>query len=245
MNAPAAAAPLHPVLEFFAVPFRPRTYGSLIYLWLGFPLGLAYFIGLTVGFAAGIPLTIVWVGLFVLFATFAGAWFAEGLERQLAIRLLGASVPARLDEATVAVGQRFARIRATAKSPALWKGLLFLFLKFPLGLVGWILSLVSLVVSLAFLCAPFALLFGGGNVDFGWWEPATFLEALPLSPVGLLALFVSLHLHNALGWAWARLAEWLLGAGAPGSPGAATATGGTTEPAAATEEAQLEGGLAV
>ncbi len=45
--------------DFFAVAVRPRTYGNLLYLWLGFPLGLAYFVGLTVGISAGVPLTIV------------------------------------------------------------------------------------------------------------------------------------------------------------------------------------------
>lgn len=220
MNAPAAAAPLHPVLEFFAVPLRPRTYGSLIYLWLGFPLGLVWFIGLTVGLSAGIPLTLVWVGLLVLFLTFAGAWLAQGLERQLAMRLLGAKVPSRLDEASVPVGRRFARARAIAASPALWKGLFFLILRFPLGLAGWVFSLVALVVPISFLLAPFALLvdeIDAVQFRIGWWGPETFFEALPLSVVGLVALFISLHLHNALGWAWARLAEWLLGAAAPGA----------------------------
>ena len=56
----------HPWTDFFAVAVRPRTYGSLLYLWLGFPLGLAYFVGLTVGISAGLPLTIVWIGLAIL-----------------------------------------------------------------------------------------------------------------------------------------------------------------------------------
>jgi hypothetical protein len=206
----------NPLVEFFAVPFRLRTYGSLLYIWLAFPLGLAYFIGLVVGFAAGVPLTIVWIGLFVLFATLALAWLAEGMERQLAIRLLGAAVPARL-AAVADPSKRFARLRAVGGSSALWKGIVFLFLKFPLGLAGWVLSLVALVVPLAFIAAPFALLFdyGDAHIDFGWWEPDTFIEALPFAFAGLFALLVSLHLHNALGWVWARLAERMLGQGSP------------------------------
>ena len=49
MNAPRR----HPLVDFFAVAVRPRTYGALAYLWLGFPLGLAWFVTLTVGFALG------------------------------------------------------------------------------------------------------------------------------------------------------------------------------------------------
>lgn len=204
------------LLEFFAVPFRPRTYGSLIYLWLAFPLGLVYFVGLTVGFAAGVPLTLVWVGLLLLFLTFTGAWFAEGLERQLAIHLLGAAVPPRLDRSRPISGTRFRELRAVGSSAALWKGLVFLFLKFPLGLVGWVVSLVALIVPIAFIAAPFAILFGDGQIDFGFWEPTTFFGALPLAFAGALALILSLHLHNALAQVWARLAEILLGAQVPG-----------------------------
>ena len=211
------------LLEFVAVPFRPRTWGSVAYLWLGFPLGLVYFIGLVVGFSAGIPLTIVWIGLVVLFATLALAWAAEGFERQLAIHLLGAKVPARL-AAAPDPAKRFGHLRAVGGSPALWKGLAFLFLKFPLGLAGWVFSLVALIVPLSFIAAPFALLvWGHPYVDLGWWEPDTFLEALPFAFLGLLGLLVSLHLHNTLGWVWARLAEGLLGAEVPSRTGGESA----------------------
>ena len=61
------------------------------------------------------------------------------------------------------------------------------------------------------------------HVQLGWWVPETFFEALPLTLLGALALLVSLHLHNALGWIWARLAERLLGSeNAPAPAGGAT-----------------------
>ena len=56
----------HPLVDFFAVAVRPRTYGALAYLWLGFPLGLAWFVALTVGFALGFGLAILWIGFFIL-----------------------------------------------------------------------------------------------------------------------------------------------------------------------------------
>ena len=233
MEAPEIASKKNPLVEFFAVPFRPRTWGSVLYLWLGFPLGLVYFIGLVVGFSAGVPLTIVWIGLLVLFATLALAWAAEGFERQLAIHLLGAAVPVRLETAPD-LSKRFPRLRAVGGSPALWKGLVFLFLKFPLGLAGWIFSLVALIVPLSFIAAPFAILFfGTGHVDLGWWDPDTFFEALPFLFLGLLGLLVSLHLHNVLGWIWARLAEWLLGARIPPSEHEAPAMPGPGVPSLA------------
>lgn len=205
----------NPLVEFFAVPFRLRTYGSLLYVWLAFPLGLAYFVGLTVGFAAGIPLTIVWIGLLILLGTLLAAWGAAGLERQLAMHLLGASVPTR--QLRTPPATPLGRLGATLSSKALWKGMLFLALKFPIGLIGWIGSVVGLSVSLAFLATPIlvALHHPEIRLDLGYFTPTTPLEALPLALAGLLGLLLTLHLQNALGWLWARLAELLLGAELP------------------------------
>lgn len=212
----------NPLVEFFVVPFRPRSYGNLLYLWLAFPLGLLYFVGLVCGFATGIPLTIVWVGLLILLATLMLAWVAEGFERRMAMLLLGADVPTRRPRPLPA--KPLAQIGSTLASPALWKGMLFLALKFPIGLAGWVGSLVGLTVSLAFLAAPGLVAFGLGDVDFGLWQPDSVLEALPLGFAGLLGLLLTFHLQNALGWLWARLAELLLGAELPAPASPATAT---------------------
>jgi len=205
--------------DFFAVAVRPRTYGNLLYLWLGFPLGLAYFVGLTVGISTGLPLTILWIGLAILLVTFLAAWAAAGFERQLAIHLLGAEVPART---THPKSERLlSRLGALLSSPALWKGTTFLFFKFPVALVTWVISLVSLVVPLAFALVPVAWLVGGNEVHLGlgYWTPTSFLGTLPFGLAGLVGLLVALHLQNGMGWLWARLAEWMLGSTVPGARG--------------------------
>jgi hypothetical protein len=234
MSETAQPAPfrLPPLLVAVAPYLDPRTWGAVAYLWLGFPLGLVWFVGLVVGFAAGVALTIVWIGLGILAATLLGAWGAEGLERQLAIWLLGARVPERRTRpaGTESAGSW---ARSVVGGAALWKGIVFLALRFPLGLAGWVFSVVSLAVSLAFLAAPWIELAGGDvNLDFGplWIAPE-------LSPwfvwvVGLVGLVVSLHLHRALGWLWARLAEWLLGAAVPDGSAAEKAAWPAEEPAA-------------
>lgn len=208
----------HPLVDFFAVAVRPRTYGALAYLWLGFPLGLAWFVTLTVGFALGFGLAILWIGFFILAATLALVWFAGGLERQLAIHLLGARVPARFDAEPA---PRFgARARATLTSPALWKGLFFLMARFPAALVCWVASLVSLVVPAAFAALPVLYLVAeprGLHFEWPFWGVDSFAATLPFGVAGLLGLLVALHLNVALGWVWARVAEWLLGAGKPGA----------------------------
>ena len=215
-------APRNPIARFLAVAIRPRTYGALAYLWLGFPLGLAWFVTLTVGFALGFGLAILWIGFFILAATLALVWLAGGLERQLAIHLLGARVPDR--RLAVEPGRSLARMRAALASPALWKGLLFLIVRFPAALVCWLVSLVSLVVPAAFAALPALYLVaerGTLHFDPPFWSVDSFAATLPFGLAGLLGLLLALHLNVALGWVWARLAEWLLGAREPEAAAAA------------------------
>ena len=223
----------HPWTDFFAVAVRPRTYGSLFYLWLGFPLGLAYFVGLTVGISAGLPLTIVWIGLAILLVTFLAAWGAAGFERQIAIRLLGAHVPERITRPKS--DRLLSRLGALLSSPALWKGMAFLFFKFPVALATWVVSLVSLVVPLAFALLPIAWFIDPIDFHVGlwFWQPESFLGTLPYGVAGVLGFLVALHLQNGMGWLWARLAEWMLGSTVPGAPGGVAGPAPETRPATA------------
>lgn len=211
--------PKLPVALRVVAPFLDlRTWGSVVYLWLGFPLGLLWFIGMVVGFSVGVPLTILWIGFAILAATLAGVWLAEGLERQLAIHLLGAAVPARL---ALSSGDKPAGVRQVLGSSALWKGMLFLLLRFPLGLATWIFSVVSFVVSFTFVVAPWVELSGWEDLDLVvdldrfFWAIDSPGELWLLSLIGLLLLIATFHAHRALGFAWARLAEWLLGGAVP------------------------------
>jgi hypothetical protein len=221
MSAESTGFRLSPAVRA-ATPFlEARTWGAVAYVWLSFPLGLAWFVGLVVGFATGFPLTILWVGFLVLIATLVGAWGAQGLERRLAMLLLGARVPERRERPAPSVPARFGLtwLRSVLGSRALWKGLLFLALRFPLGLVGWVASVVSLSLSAALLAAPFVLATGLGRVDLVVWQPDSALGALPIGLIGFVLFVATLHLHRAFGWAWARLAELLLGgAPAPADP---------------------------
>src|SRR4051812_46938929 len=89
----APATPRNPIVRFLSAPVEARSYANLLYLAMSFPLGLAYFVFLTVGLSVGIGLTIVWVGLPILALVIAGSWGMAALERQMAIHLLGVAVP--------------------------------------------------------------------------------------------------------------------------------------------------------
>ena len=127
--------------HLFGAPFRLRTYTNLLYLLLAFPLGVAYFVFLVVGPDGRLrpdprldrhpP---------------AG----PGLRRELGVR--GVRAPGRHPSARrrgaadVAAAASAGRRRGppgsgpatSSRNPVTWKGMGFLLLKFPLGIVSFV-----------------------------------------------------------------------------------------------------------
>jgi hypothetical protein len=202
--------PTHPVAEFFLAPFRLRTYRNLVYLWLAFPLGLFYFVTLITGLALGAGLLLVWVGVLILLAVVLFAWALGGFERALAEGLLGARIPRRALPPVSDVGV-VRWLSAVLQSPATYKSLIFLGLKFPVGFAGWLFSVAGLSLGVAMVLTPLAFLFGTANLDLWFWGPRTFGESLPLAFVGMAVLWVTLNLQNLLCFVWRSSAEWMLG----------------------------------
>jgi len=218
----ATADPLEPlangVRHFFSAPFRLRTYTNLLYLLLAFPLGLAYFLFLIVGLTLGFGLTIVWVGLPILALVFAGSWAFAAFERQAAMLLLGADVPPMTSEKLPppSAVQRTAWQRAGDffSNPVTWKGMGFLLLKFPLGLVSFVSIVALLPLSGALLLAPFLWQMGlleVGDIDGVVFQVDSIGGAWACAVIGLVMLFLSLNLLNVLAWIWRGTATVLLG----------------------------------
>ena len=210
------------IKTFFLAPFRLRTYSNLLYLMLAFPLGLAYFVFLAVGLPLGLGLTLIWIGIPILALVFAGSWGLAGLERQSAIHLLGAQVPPRTPPPVQEEQGFWKKLYAFYTNPVTWKGMAFLLIKVPLGIVTFIAVVTLLAVTAAFLFAPFIV----ATVDYGWedgwssfeadadywgWQVDTLPEAFICSAFGVVLLWVSLNLLNGLAFLWARTSELLLG----------------------------------
>ena len=205
------------LMQLVGAPFRPRTYTNLLYLMLAFPLGIAYFVFLAAGLAAGFGLTIVWIGIPLLALVFAGSWAFAAFERQMAIHLLGAEVPPMIPLIVPAPnGEARTALQRAGDffgNPGTWKGMAFLLLKFPLGLVSFVATVTLLSTSAAFLLAPVAWYWGVFDIDVeglalrvdslgGAWGCAL---------LGLGLLFLSLNLLNALALVWRGTATLLLG----------------------------------
>ena len=213
MNTQNASTLPSAVTGFFLAPVQARTYANLLYLALAFPLGLAYFIFLTVGLALGFGLTIVWIGLPILALVFAGSWGMAALERQLAIHLLGAEVPP-MSRPPAAVPEPvgfWQTIGEFLANPVTWKGMAFLLLKLPLGILTFIATVTLLSLSGGLAAAPVLYPFTEITVDFYFWSPDSFAGYLLCGAIGVVLLLVSLNLLNGLAFLWKQLAAVLLG----------------------------------
>lgn len=199
--------------RFFGVIIRGQSYLNILYLLLALPLGVFYYVFLIGGFTLGIALLIVLIGVLVLLVVFA-AWVAfVAFERQLAVWLLREEVPAYLPEGTISTGTS-GFVGHILVNRATWTGLLFLFLKLPLGAVSLALMAALIGITLLSLGAPviynfflMELWLPGGSV----WRIDTIGEALILFVIGLAMIFISLHLINIIAWFWGRMAFWMLG----------------------------------
>jgi hypothetical protein len=204
---------LNLLVRFFMAPVEVRTYTNLFYLALAFPLGLFYFVFLLTGLALGFGLTIIWIGLPILAVVLAASWGMAALERRLAILLLGAEVPPMTAPASGQPQDFWQRVQEFLGNPVTWKSLGFLFLKFPLGILSFVLTLALLVIPTAFLFAPIAWGWGFDDLHFDipLWNVDTFGETLLLAAFGFMGLLVSLNVLNGLGRVWRELAEAMLG----------------------------------
>jgi len=151
---------------FFGVPLRPRTYANLAYLAFAFPLGLAYFVFLVVGFSVGASLLILLVGLpILLFVVFVASQIAA-VERTLAEVLLDADIPA--DEAEPVEGP-VEWLTGFLLNLGTWKGIVFLFSKFAIGIAAFVALVTGASFALTLLLAP--LHYGNENVGIHFGRP--------------------------------------------------------------------------
>jgi signal transduction histidine kinase len=192
--------------RFAGVVLCGQTWLNVAYLLLAFPTGLAYFVVLVVGITVGAGLAVLIIGLAILLATLA-AWRAmAALERVLARALLGVPIAPMPDRRGLPFVEQ---VRVWLRDPVTWKSLVFVALKFPLGVVSFAAVVGFGGFALILLFSPLIVLITPVTV-FGWIV-TTSVQALPLSLAGLIGVPLVLHLCNGLGWLWALFARIMLG----------------------------------
>ena len=193
--------------NYFTIFAKPKMYLTLLYLFLAFPLGLAYFVLLVVGFSLGFSLIIIWVGLLILALLFPTIWLLISFERLQTTHLLGIPVPitSPVSSENISLWQK---LKLFLTDPATWKGVLFILLKFPIGIISFVFLVTGFAVLFSMIFSP--LIISWNPIHFGVWKVDTISEAIGLCMLGLMALPGLFHIYYFLGQSIGKLSAVLL-----------------------------------
>ena len=201
---------------FFSVFLDPRAYTSLFFMFLSLATGVIYFTFAVTGLSlsAGLAVLVVGIPFFLAFVALSRVVsLAEG-------RLIEAMTGERMPRRPVHQGNTpgfWARVSQMLKDRRTWTTLAYLILMLPLGIAYFVMAVVGLSVSLAFIFAPLVATAG----RYEWFgippdvqtSPAWLgsLWALPLMVLtGVLLLTLLMHLARGIGRLHAMYAKTLL-----------------------------------
>lgn len=201
---------------FFGVIGDPRAYGALMYMLLSLVTGIFYFTW-TVAFGSisisflvfiiGIPLMLLYLGSIRVLSHVEGR-IVEGL--------LGVRMPRRLPAASPADETIWTRIKDAVSDIRTWSSFFYLLLMLPLGIVYFVLAIVGISVPLALIGGSLEGLITGRShmqiSDVPWLDHLfhTAPGLVLCMFVGVLFVFLVLHLAKGIGWIHGRIAESLL-----------------------------------
>jgi hypothetical protein len=191
---------------------RPSAVGSLGYLLLNLPLGIAGFVTVVTLGSVGLSTAVIWAGVPVLAVLVLGTRAAARFERARAHALLGTYIAAPYRPLPA---KGWPRWRARLRDGATWRDLGYFVLLFPIGTAEFVvlvtcwsvgLGLTTLPAYVGYLPDDSVILFDHVAVDSA-------VKALPWAAVGLLVLALALMLTRTLGMAHARFVRLVLGPG--------------------------------
>ena len=220
------------------VVFRRETYRHAAYLLLAFPLGLGYFVALTVGISLGIGLAIIGVGFLILAMTLVGALVLAGLEYRLTNAMLGTDIEMHHELAGDSLWQR---IRSVVLNRRTWTAIVYLPVKFVFGMAAFVVFVTGMSTAVAMMLVPLyhhkpvyvgvvsdrapeihQTIYLGWNyllvgieagITIGYWEIDGLAAAIAVAIAGVAGLLVLLHLTNLVAGLWGRYARWSLDGG--------------------------------
>lgn len=202
--------------NFFKVIADKRSYVNLCYSLLAFPFGLFYFIFLTTGFSVGVGLIPIFAGLPIILFMFYISKRFTAFECIMARAMLHTPVPTPPDRIPRGLGF-FRRLKAEICDGDSWKSIIYLFIKFPLGIFTFTTAVTLLSVSLGLAFSPAVWYILEDRISIDIFEHDLFYLLWPgmLEPsekgaiycvAGILLFFVSLHVINLI----TRISTWFL-----------------------------------
>jgi len=194
-----------------------QTYKNILYLLLSFPLGLFYFVVLSICLSAGVVLSPLIIGIYIIALTLAASVYLIKIEIVLTNKLLQKNIKTTLFSQPLFCKTNFhAYSKKLALNVSTWKGIVYLFLKLLMGTLSFFLLVLTLTISLSFLTAPI-IIYLIDPLHLGTWKIDTFQEAILLVPFGFVFLAISFTILNSLSELHFIIAHSLLGASSTGS----------------------------
>ncbi|AKN93995.1 membrane protein [Xanthomonas oryzae pv. oryzicola] len=195
---------------FFGAAADPRTYGALFYMLLSLLTGVFYFTWIVTGASLSIGLMILIIGVPLLVLFLGSVRVLSLVEGRLVEALLGVRMPRRPPHPGLQGGwlQRIGAMFTEVRTGSTMLNLLLMLL---LGVIYFTVFCTLLSLSLGLAASPLALLFD--NVAVLTWDGVDMTSGwltLPLFAVGLLLLFVTLHVARAFGKLHGMFAKQLL-----------------------------------
>ncbi|WP_020667872.1 sensor domain-containing protein [Amycolatopsis nigrescens] len=194
---------------------RPPVGGSVTYLLMNLPVGIAGFVVLLTLFSVGIGTAVVWVGLPIAGLAVLLARGAARVERARIYALLDSYIP--IPYRPLPEHGMKARWKARLRDGATWRDILYFFVLFPLGVLEFVLTLTFWATSLALTLLPvyFRWLPDGAYYfpayDVRWISVDSTVEALPWAALGVLFVALSVALTRSMAGMHAKFAQVLLG----------------------------------
>ena len=129
---------------------------NTLYLLLSFPLGLFYFIYLVCGISTGIGTLIIWIGIPITLLTMTGWRYLAAFERRMAMNWLHVDIRPMSYPRQIPLTW-LQRLRESLTDSMTWKSLAYLLIKFPLGILSFVLTICIFVLSVSVSLVTFAL----------------------------------------------------------------------------------------
>ncbi len=219
---------------FLGVAAERQTYRNFGYLLLSLPLGIVYLGFIAFGFllvpgalttssgylfdehpalgmaAVPVAIALALAGLPIPLALLGKARALAAFEARLATALLGKPVAPRFVPVGYDATNRWTRLRAWVTDLDTLRGLAFLVVKLPLGILSLVVVGVSVLLPASLLGAPLFYRMEGMSAFLGAIQVDSLSKALSCVALAPLAALVSLHLVNGAAWLSAELAGGLL-----------------------------------
>jgi hypothetical protein len=202
-------------MAFLTAPVRLQSYKNLAYLALQFPLGIAYFTLLVPALALGVgslPMLVL-LGLPAVGALLVGV-ATMTVDRAVT----GLLLPVELERHTASVSLDDGVVpyaKDLLLDPGTYLSLGFVLAKFVIGVAAFVVLTVSSTLVTVTVTAP--LLYTHPMTNYTvtvplWLGGATYVvdtlpEALGVAALGVVGLFVTVNLWNALSWGLGRATE--------------------------------------